>query len=152
MVILRAQGRLTLRGPAPPAQFVRFAMVVLTAVTSCILPTKEAGVSRTPPGARVAPPSPPQPSADQIKPTAVPANVSCGWPPRGEDLDEARVEIAITVAADGTLSGAEVSEDPGHGFGEAALDCARRFRWIPAHDRAGRAISGQRRIYVRFRR
>jgi protein TonB len=42
---------------------------------------------------------------------------------------------------DGRVSAASVLSDPGYGFGEAALRCARQHRFLPALDPLGRAIA-----------
>jgi TonB family protein len=44
----------------------------------------------------------------------------------------ARVRLQITIAADGSVSDAQVIESVGHGFDEAALAAVRRFTFTPA--------------------
>src|SRR5690348_12744829 len=44
----------------------------------------------------------------------------------------ARVELVITVAADGSVSDVQVASGAGEGFDEAAIAAARRFTFEPA--------------------
>jgi outer membrane biosynthesis protein TonB len=75
----------------------------------------------------------------------------CPWPAEADALgiDEQTVTLRITARADGAVEAAEALTDPGHGFKDEALACARRHRALPARDRAGnpvRARSGPIRI------
>ena len=67
---------------------------------------------------------------------------SCPWPRQADALsiDEEVVVIRVVVRGDGSVASAELVADPGHGFGDAALDCARRHRFRPAAGRDGRAM------------
>jgi protein TonB len=80
---------------------------------------------------------------------------SCPWPAEAdaEKIDEQTVVIRVVVAPSGKVESATVVSDPGHGFGPAALACALGTRFIPARDRAGRAIrAASPPIVVRFTR
>jgi TonB family protein len=55
------------------------------------------------------------------------------YPPEAEAARiEGAVELLITIGADGTVTDAEVATPAGHGFDEAAVEAARRFRFTPA--------------------
>jgi protein TonB len=80
---------------------------------------------------------------------------SCAWPFQADtaQIDEQTVVIRVVVDAEGIAESAEVVADPGHGFGQAAVTCARRTRFTPALDHRGqpvRALSPL--IRVRFTR
>jgi protein TonB len=80
-------------------------------------------------------------------------NWKCPWPAEAEyeDFDEQVVSIKVVVAEDGHVEQAEIVSDPGYGFGRHARDCARRVRFNPAKDGAGRAIKAMSPpIVVRF--
>jgi protein TonB len=71
------------------------------------------------------------------------------WPAEAEaePIDHQDVLLRLVVGADGTAVSARVLGDPGHGFGAAAVECARRSRVAPALDSAGRPVQ----VEVRFR-
>ena len=49
------------------------------------------------------------------------------------------------------MAGAGLARDPGYGFGETALACARRTRFEAARDREGRPVQARSGpIRVRF--
>jgi outer membrane biosynthesis protein TonB len=61
--------------------------------------------------------------------------------------------IRVVVRPDGTVTRAELLSDPGSGFGEVALSCARSSRFQPATDADGRAITATSPpVHVRFTR
>ena len=68
----------------------------------------------------------------------------CDFPPEADvdQIDLAKVTIAVTVAPDGTPQEVRVVKDPGHGFGRAARSCAMRKRFEPARNREGRPVLG----------
>jgi protein TonB len=79
----------------------------------------------------------------------------CPWPDQAEAMDKNRedVVIRVVVGADGVTQSARLVRDPGHGFGAAALACARQSRFVPARDAAGAAIAAESPpIRVRFTR
>lgn len=92
-----------------------------------------------------APPPPPAPAGpDRSRPArAIRANWKCPFPPEADvdQIDFARVTIAVTVRPDGTPLSVKVISDPGSGFGRAARMCALGQRFEPALDRAGNAIT-----------
>ncbi|MCK8498060.1 TonB family protein [Myxococcus fulvus] len=78
---------------------------------------------------------------------------SCPWPKEADTLriDDQTVVLRVSVDAYGEVTSAELVSDPGHGFGQAALACARKARFDTALDREGRpyaAVSPP--IRVRF--
>jgi len=79
----------------------------------------------------------------------------CNWPSAAvnQDIYEQFVMLRVVVRQDGSLERAKVIEDPGHGFGEAAIACARRARFLPARNAAGTPIRATSPpIRVRFTR
>jgi protein TonB len=66
----------------------------------------------------------------------------CPWPLEAEPLSvvEQVVALRVVVRVDGTVASSEVVSDPGYGFGAVAAACARRQRFSPATDGAGRPI------------
>ncbi|NOY92243.1 MAG: TonB-dependent receptor [Deltaproteobacteria bacterium] len=59
--------------------------------------------------------------------------VQAAYPSAAEEQGlEATVVLELTIAADGVVTNARVSTAAGHGFDEAALEAARRFRFEPA--------------------
>jgi protein TonB len=68
----------------------------------------------------------------------------CPFPPESDvdQIDLMRVPIVVTVRADGTPESVRVVNDPGHGFGRAARQCAMRQRYNPARDRQGNPVPG----------
>jgi periplasmic protein TonB len=80
---------------------------------------------------------------------------SCPWPHEadGQDVDEQIVVVRVVVRVDGTVVRAHLVTDPGRGFGAAALACAEKARFVPAHDPAGKPIEATSPpIRVRFTR
>ncbi|WP_408890313.1 TonB family protein [Myxococcus faecalis] len=78
---------------------------------------------------------------------------SCPWPKEADTLriDDQTVVLRVAVDVYGEVTSAELVSDPGHGFGQAALACARKARFDTALDREGRphaAVSPP--IRVRF--
>jgi protein TonB len=101
-------------------------------------------------------PDQPRGEADLSRTVSLPErNWRCPWPREAEALgiDEQDVLLRVVVDAQGRLTSVEVLGDPGHGFGEAALACARTARFAPARDRRGRPYSATSPpIRVRFSR
>src|SRR5687768_162487 len=60
----------------------------------------------------------------------VPAEYPAEARERGVD---ATVVLVLTIDTEGLVSSAEVLEPAGHGFDEAAVAAAKRFRFKPAH-------------------
>ncbi|HVO32024.1 MAG TPA: TonB family protein [bacterium] len=93
---------------------------------------------------------------DRSKPVALSAeDWNCPWPREAdqENIDEQTAVVRVFVASNGAVTQASVVEDPGFGFGIAALSCAKRTRFEPARDHDGRAISAASPpIRVRFTR
>jgi Gram-negative bacterial TonB protein C-terminal len=77
----------------------------------------------------------------------------CTFPPEAESLhvDIAIVVIVVDVRADGTPSSVAVVSDPGHGFGDAAMQCAMEQRYVAARDDSGRAVASRTKPFrIRF--
>jgi protein TonB len=80
---------------------------------------------------------------------------TCPWPHQADDaeVDEQTALVRVNVRVDGTPETAQVLQDPGLGFGPAAVACAMRARYLPAHDREGRPVATvSPPIRVRFTR
>lgn len=102
-------------------------------------------VSPAPPSPAPPPAPAPKPPAerDYARPVALASDEwNCPWPAAAEalPLDEQVVVLRVVVGPTGVVEDAELVADPGHGFGPAALACARRTRFTPARDREGRPI------------
>jgi protein TonB len=85
-------------------------------------------------------PAPSESSAPPSSGTAtIASDIDCRFPDEAEGLgiDEADVVLRVTVAPTGAAEGAVVLRDPGHGFREAALECALAARYVPARNPAG---------------
>lgn len=83
-------------------------------------------------------------SADYSTPVGLPSsNWRCPWPASAAsaELTQPTVLLEVGVTASGQVSTARLLADPGFGFGEAALSCARRARFQPARDARGRAVA-----------
>ena len=107
-----------------------------------------------------------EPVAVAVKPVAPKADLSraatplsgswdhCGFPAEAdmEQVNSARVVIAVTIAADGHAQSANVVQDPGYGFGALAKRCALREHFSPALGRDGSPITATQVITINFRR
>jgi protein TonB len=78
----------------------------------------------------------------------------CGFPAEAdiEQIDNARVSIAVTIGADGHAQSASVLQDPGYGFGALAKRCALAERFSPALNKEGAAVASTQLITINFRR
>lgn len=94
--------------------------------------------------------------APRARPVRLPPGAwRCDWPRAAlaRDIYEQQVILRVVVRSDGQVERATLEDDPGDGFGTAALDCARRTTFAPAFDRAGRPIRAvSPPIRVRFTR
>nr|WP_233261226.1 TonB family protein [Vitiosangium sp. GDMCC 1.1324] len=94
--------------------------------------------------------------ASRARSVQLPArNWECPWPREADALriDEQAVVLRVVVTAEGRVTSAELVSDPGHGFGQAALECARNARFDAALDREGRPYAASSPpIRVRFTR
>ncbi|MCP3144854.1 TonB family protein [Pyxidicoccus xibeiensis] len=92
----------------------------------------------------------------RARPVQLPArNWSCPWPREADALrvDEQTVVLRVVVDTGGRVTSSELVSDPGHGFGAAALECARNARFDPALDRGGQPyVATSPPIRVRFKR
>jgi len=99
-----------------------------------------------------------RPADDRRAPVQMrPGEWRCAWPreAEGEPIHEEVVVLKVEVASDGRVLGTKLVRDPGRGFGDAALACARAQSelFTPAHDPKGAAIQAwSPPIRVRFYR
>jgi protein TonB len=80
---------------------------------------------------------------------------SCPFPAEADadQIDFQLVTIMVTVRPDGSAQSVKVVNDPGHGFGRAARQCALGQRFVPALDREGNPVlASTPPISVRFTR
>ena len=102
------------------------------------------------------PPPPSAPKQDLSRPAKpVSESWNCGFPPEAdiEQINYARVSIAVTVGADGTATNAAlVSADPGYGFGALAKRCAMRMRYEAARNKEGAAVTQTQVVNINFKR
>jgi protein TonB len=78
----------------------------------------------------------------------------CGFPAEAdiEQVNNARVSIAVTVSADGHAQSANILQEPGFGFGALTKRCAIRERYSPALGKDGNPITATQVITINFRR
>ena len=78
----------------------------------------------------------------------------CAFPIEADKkgIDAAVAVVELTVGADGTPTGGRIVDDPGNGFGPAALRCAMGRRYVPATDAQGVATVATAPIRVHFTR
>jgi protein TonB len=78
----------------------------------------------------------------------------CGFPQEAEveQVNQAKVSIAVTISAEGRAQTVSVMQDPGYGFGALAKRCAMRERFSPAKNRLGQAIAATQVVIINFRR
>lgn len=133
--------------------------------------TSAAGTSKTPvrgatsndpgshgpgPAAAAPKPTPPKKPRDRsrvARPTD--GDWACPWPRAADalEIDEQSAVVRVHLDARGRVQSVEVTKDPGHGFGAAAAECARRARFSAARDAAGARIPAVTPpIRVRFTR
>ena len=86
----------------------------------------------------------PAPAKSQARSVRLPGrNWDCPWPDGARALREREQEVVLraVVEPDGRAASVQIVSDPGNGFGEAALRCAKRVRFEPARDAAGNAVA-----------
>lgn len=131
--------------------------VTSTKGTSKVASQKTAPVASGVPGGTGTGPAPTKPAQDLSRPPGLPEGSSwdsCGFPAEADmdQIDFAMVTLAVTVAADGSPQSVSAVNDPGHGFGPLATQCARRKKYRPALDAAGNPIIKTIQFRVRFTR
>ncbi len=110
------------------------------------------------PGGTGTKPSPEGVVADRSRVLSVRnTNWHCDFPPEAdsEQIDEMVVPTEVTVSADGRVSNARATKDPGFGFARAAVQCALRqgaSTFDLALDHDGHAVPGTRVFNVHFER
>jgi hypothetical protein len=74
----------------------------------------------------------------------------CPFPMTAEkkEIGSAVVVARVLVASDGTAEDVEILRDPGHGFADAARECAMKQLYVPARDAEGNTIRGRTRQFV----
>ncbi len=97
-----------------------------------------------------------EPTADESRPVRFRGKQwRCPWPQTAlsQDIYEQSVLLKVVVTASGQVESVRVLKDPGFGFGGAAVRCARRTKFAPARDAAGKAVRATSPpIRVRFTR
>lgn len=86
------------------------------------------------------------PPAEDLSRAPTPASKQwndCGFPPEAdvEQIDYMRVKIVVTVDKDGRAGSVTVVNDPGHGFGRLARQCALRKRYNVGLDKQGNPVT-----------
>ena len=79
---------------------------------------------------------------------------SCLFPAAADvaKIDAATVPLLIEVDATGRVSSVRALRDPGAGFAQAALSCAKRLSFVPASGLDGSRVADRVRLHVRFQR
>lgn len=164
--------------PVAPAALARAGAALTSDHGADALPTGEgahAGGLTSPAGTSAEPAPPPQkpapaaadaaplfemgavkvgPSVDRSRPPELASGGTwqCPFPSEAErdGVDGATVALRVSVSADGAVVDVAITQDPGHGFGREARQCARTKRWAPALDRDGRPVAGAKTVNVHF--
>jgi protein TonB len=78
----------------------------------------------------------------------------CPFPSEADrdGIDRAVATIRVATDARGAVANAAIVQDPGHGFGREARQCALNKRFEPALDHDGTPVEGVVSIHVRFER
>lgn len=96
---------------------------------------KAAGAAPTPPSGPATGPTPPP------RATLTPGTKwDCPFPAGDTKTKDANVLVVVHVEPDGKPVSADVLEDPGGGFGEAAKKCALEKAYVAAHDVNGQPV------------
>lgn len=118
--------------------------------------TSRTAVIRSPPSVSAPGPRSPGRPPDLSHPVTLDDEEwSCPWPAAADEaeIDQATALVRVTVGPDGRVESARVVDDPGWGFGAAAVRCARSARFRPALDLQGRPVrASSPPIRVRFTR
>lgn len=101
-------------------------------------------------------PTPVEPEEDRSEPVRlVNPDWNCPWPHEADDeqIDEHSAIVRVTIGPDSAVVGARIVTDPGHGFGKAALACAKGTSYHAARDKRGTPVRAESPpIRVRFTR
>lgn len=107
-------------------------------------------------GTADAPPPPPPPKPDLSRAPSLVGGTSwnCPFPDEADEdqIDFAQPIVVITVRPDGTAQSAQVTSDPGHGFGRAARMCALSRKYNPGLDRDGKPATVSMTVRITFSR
>lgn len=88
-------------------------------------------------------PGPTQPPPANVEPPRLLERVEAEYPPAAHAARiEGRVILELSISGEGAVTEAHVTDSPGHGFGEAAVEAARHWRFTPAK-RNGRAVAAR---------
>jgi protein TonB len=94
------------------------------------------------------------PTVDQSRPPGVvgDTNWNCPFPLEAEvdRISSAIATIRVAVDAANRIISVEVLQDPTHGFGDAARDCAMAKSWRAARNREGTSIAGSVIVRIHF--
>jgi periplasmic protein TonB len=120
-----------------------------SAVTAVRGPIVEKG--GVPGGSGTRPVEPKAPARDRSRGAWLEGSTAwdCDFPGEADrdHVDNAVVEMTVTVRPDGTAHSVSIIEDPGHGFARMASGCALKHKFAPAYDREGKPIWGTTRTF-----
>ena len=136
-------------GPRAPLDLTGDNFITGTAQAYAGGVTSPTGTNPNPVETREVDPKAPPGEPDRSRRVALIEEGCHTWPSEAEaePIDRQDVLLRIVVSADGAVVSARVMGDPGHGFGAAAVECARRSRFAPELDPAGRPV----KVEVPFR-
>jgi protein TonB len=77
---------------------------------------------------------------------------ACPFPPEADHINYERVNVVVTVSAQGKALDVQVVGSPGYGLGRAAQRCAWSKTYIPKLDRDGTPLTSTITIVVTFER
>jgi protein TonB len=100
-------------------------------------------------GAPTAAPAPVGPDRSRAASRAGSDEWHCDFPPEAdaEQIDEAFVTLQVVVGADSRPKKVTVLQDPGHGFGRMAYQCAQRESYNASFNHDGTAIESETRPF-----
>ena len=129
------------------ARFVSGVTCVLVLASSPRVEAREPATSDRP--ATAAPPR--EAAKPAVEPPRLLEFAEAIYPPHAQELRlEARVVLSLFVDATGAVTEATVAQPAGQGFDEAAIEAARRFRFVPAK-RAGQPTAARILFAYEFR-
>jgi TonB family protein len=77
---------------------------------------------------------------------------ACPFPPEADHINYERVNVVVTVSAQGKPLDVQVVGSPGYGLGRAAQRCAWNKTYLPKLDRGGAPLASTITIVVTFER
>jgi periplasmic protein TonB len=134
----------------------RFAGGVTASSGTAKTAVRNAAASPTGTGTGTQPAAPSAPAVNLSRPAGLGSSLqwNCGFPPEAdaEGINFKRVQVVVTVKADGTARSVTVVQDPGFGFGPWARKCALRNTYTPALNAAGQPIEQTIPFSIKFQR